>query len=140
MEIAKLRAARTLWARIVETFGGNEEAQKMTMHARTSAWTKTVFDPYVNMLRATTEAFSAAVGGADSIHVSCFDEAIQKSTAFSRRIARNASIILKEEAHIARTIDPAGGSWYVEVLTNEVAKKAWELFHKQSEKVVFSSH
>ncbi len=134
MEIAKLRAARTLWARIVETFGGNEEAQKMTMHARTSAWTKTVFDPYVNMLRATTEAFSAAVGGADSIHVSCFDEAIQKSTAFSRRIARNASIILKEEAHIARTIDPAGGSWYVEVLTNEVAKKAWELFQETERK------
>lgn len=134
MEIAKLRAARTLWARIVETFGGNEEAQKMTMHARTSAWTKTVFDPYVNMLRATTEAFSAAVGGADSIHVSCFDEAIQKSTAFSRRIARNASIILKEEAHIARTIDPAGGSWYVEVLTNEVAKKAWGLFQETERK------
>ncbi|WP_350302324.1 methylmalonyl-CoA mutase family protein [Peribacillus frigoritolerans] len=134
MEIAKLRAARTLWARIVETFGGNEEAQKMTMHARTSAWTKTVFDPYVNMLRATTEAFSAAVGGADSIHVSCFDEAIQKSTAFSRRIARNASIILKEEAHIARTIDPAGGSWYVEVLTNEVAKKAWALFQETERK------
>ncbi|MGE6718018.1 methylmalonyl-CoA mutase family protein [Peribacillus frigoritolerans] len=134
MEIAKLRAARTLWARIVETFGGNEEAQKMTMHARTSAWTKTVFDPYVNMLRATTEAFSAAVGGADSIHVSCFDEAIQKSTAFSRRIARNASIILKEEAHIARTIDPAGGSWYVEVLTNEVVKKAWALFQETERK------
>jgi methylmalonyl-CoA mutase len=130
MEIAKLRAARTLWAKIVKTFGGNEEAQKMTLHARTSAWTKTIFDPYVNMLRATTEVFSAAVGGADSIHVSCFDEAIQKSTTFSRRIARNASIILQEEAHIARTIDPAGGSWYVEVLTNEVAKKAWELFQE----------
>ncbi len=130
MEVAKLRAARTLWAKIVETFGGNEEAQKMTMHARTSAWTKTVFDPFVNMLRATTEAFSAAVGGADSIHVSCFDEAIQKSTTFSRRIARNASIILKEEAHIARTSDPAGGSWYVEVLTNEIANKAWELFQE----------
>ncbi|WP_227937675.1 methylmalonyl-CoA mutase family protein [Alkalihalobacillus deserti] len=134
MEIAKLRAARTLWSRIVETFGGNEEAQKMTMHARTSAWTKTIFDPYVNILRATTEAFSAAVGGADSIHVSCFDEAIQKSTAFSRRIARNTSIILKEEAHIARSIDPAGGSWYVEFLTNEVAKKAWELFQETERK------
>ncbi|WP_307195558.1 methylmalonyl-CoA mutase family protein [Neobacillus niacini] len=133
MEVAKLRAARTLWAKIVKTFGGNEEAQKMTLHARTSAWTKTVFDPYVNMLRATTEAFSAAVGGADSIHVSCFDEAIQKSTTFSRRIARNASIILKEEAHIARILDPAGGSWYVEVLTNEVAKKAWELFQETEE-------
>ncbi|MGE7185565.1 methylmalonyl-CoA mutase family protein [Peribacillus sp. NPDC006672] len=134
IEIAKLRAARTIWARIVETFGGNEEAQKMTMQARTSAWTKTIFDPYVNMLRATTEAFSAAVGGADSIHVSCFDEAIQKSSAFSRRIARNTSIILKEEAYIARTNDPAGGSWYVEVLTDEVAKKAWELFQETEAK------
>ncbi|MDQ1002155.1 methylmalonyl-CoA mutase [Neobacillus niacini] len=134
MEVAKLRAARALWARIVETFGGNEEAQRMTIHARTSAWTKTIFDPYVNMLRATTEAFAAAVGGADSIHVSCFDEAIQKSTDFSRRIARNTSIILKEEAQIVRAIDPAGGSWYVEVLTNEVAKKAWELFQQTEEK------
>jgi methylmalonyl-CoA mutase len=133
MEIAKLRAARTLWAKIVKTFGGNEEAQKMTLHARTSAWTKTIFDPYVNMLRATTEAFSAAVGGADSMHVSCFDEAIQKSTPFSRRIARNTSIILKEEAHVARTIDPGGGSWYVEALTNEFAKKAWKLFQETEE-------
>jgi len=130
MEIAKLRAARLLWAKIVKAFGGDEEAQKMTIHARTSAWTKTVYDPYVNMLRSTSEAFAAAVGGADSIHVSPFDEAIQKSTPFSRRIARNASIILQEESYIGHTVDPAGGSWYVESLTDQVAEKAWELLQQ----------
>lgn len=134
MEIAKLRAARTLWAMIIEAFGGSEEAQKMTIHARTSAWTKTKYDPYVNMLRATSEAFAAAVGGANSIHVSPFDEPIQKSTNFSRRIARNTSIILQEEAHIGKTIDPAGGSWYVEVLTNEIAENSWKLFQQVEEK------
>ncbi|MBP3041854.1 acyl-CoA mutase large subunit family protein, partial [Bacillaceae bacterium Marseille-Q3522] len=130
VEIAKLRAARTLWARIVEVFGGSSNAQKMYIHARTSLWTKTVFDPYVNILRASTEAFSAVVGGANSIHVSCFDEAIQKSTSFSRRIARNTSIILKDEAKMALTTDPGGGSWYIEVLTNEIAKKSWDIFKK----------
>lgn len=128
MEIAKLRAARVLWAKIVAAFGGNEQAQKIYIHARTAKWTKTKYDPYVNMLRATSEAFAAAVGGANSIHVSPFDEPIQKSTSFSRRIARNASIILQEEAQIGKTIDPAGGSWYVEKLTDELATKTWELF------------
>lgn len=130
MEIAKLRAARILWAQIVKAFGGTEDAQKMTIHARTSAWTKTVYDPYVNMLRSTSEAFAAAVGGADSIHVSPFDEAIQKPTSFSRRIARNASIILQEESYIGYTVDPAGGSWYIESLTDQVAEKAWELLQQ----------
>ena len=130
MEVAKLRTARTLWATIVAAFGGSEAAQKMNIHARTSAYTKTVLDPYVNMLRGTTEAFSAAVGGADSIHVSPFDEAIQKSTSFSRRVARNASIILNEEAHLAKTTDQAGGSWYVEQLTDQLSDKAWALFQE----------
>lgn len=134
MEIAKLRAARILWSKIVEAFGGKEEGQKMYIHARTSSWTKTKYDPYVNMLRGTSEAFAAAVGGSDSIHVSPFDEAIQKSTSFSRRIARNASIILQEEAQIGKTIDPAGGSWYVEKLTDEVATKTWELFQNVEER------
>ncbi len=133
MEIAKLRAARTLWAAIVKEFGGNEMAQKMDIHARTSAWTKTIYDPYVNMLRGTSEAFAAVVGGANSIHVSPFDEAIQKPTAFSRRIARNVGIILNEEAHLAKTTDPVGGSWYVETLTKEVSEKAWSLFQKTEE-------
>ncbi|NRR20377.1 methylmalonyl-CoA mutase family protein [Brevibacillus sp. MS2.2] len=130
MEIAKLRAARMLWSNIVAAYGGSTEAQKMTIHARTSAWTKTIYDPYVNMLRSTTEAFSAVIGGADSLHVSAFDEAIRPANEFSRRIARNTQIILKEEAHLAKVIDPAGGSWYVEWLTDALAKKAWGLFQQ----------
>ncbi|ATF13213.1 methylmalonyl-CoA mutase [Brevibacillus brevis X23] len=130
MEIAKLRAARMVWSNIVAAYGGSLEAQKMTMHARTSAWTKTIYDPYVNMLRSTTEAFSAVIGGADSLHVSAFDESIRPANAFSRRIARNTQIILQEEAHLAKVIDPAGGSWYVEWLTDALAKKAWELFQQ----------
>lgn len=130
MEIAKLRAARLLWSNIVRVFGGNEEVQKMWIHGRTSAWTKTKYDPYVNMLRGTTEAFAAAVGGANSIHVSRFDEVLGSSTEFSRRIARNTSIILQEESHIGITSDPVGGSWYVESLTNEVGKQTWAIFQQ----------
>ncbi len=133
MEIGKLRAARILWAKIVSAFGGEENDGTLNIHARTSSWTKTKYDPYVNMLRTTSEAFAAAVGGANSIHVSPFDEPIQKSTAFSRRIARNISIILQEESHIGKTADPAGGSWYIEVLTNELAEKAWVLFQQVEE-------
>lgn len=130
MEIAKLRAARLLWSKIVASFGGSKEAQKMYIHARTSNWTKTVYDPYVNMLRTTTEAFAGAVGGADSMHVSPFDEAIRPADSFSRRIARNTQIILQEESYLNQIVDPAGGSWYVESLTDAVAAKAWELFQE----------
>jgi methylmalonyl-CoA mutase len=128
MEIAKLRAARLVWANIIQAFGGNEESQKMSIHARTSYFTKTVYDPYVNMLRATTEAFAATVGGANSIHVSPFDEAIQPADEFSRRIARNTQLILLEESHLGKVIDPAGGSYYVESLTAQLAEEAWKLF------------
>ncbi|MGO0062932.1 methylmalonyl-CoA mutase family protein [Brevibacillus fluminis] len=129
-EIAKLRAARMLWAKIVEAFGGNEQAQKLSIHARTSARTKTVHDPYVNMLRGTTEAFAGVVGGADSLHVSPFDEAIRPADEFSRRIARNTQLILQNEAHLTKVADPAGGSWYIEALTDELAQKAWALFQE----------
>jgi methylmalonyl-CoA mutase len=130
MEIAKLRAARLVWSNIVQAFGGSERAQKIAMHARTSYFTKTIYDPYVNMLRATAEAFAATVGGADSLHVSPFDEAIGPSDDFSRRIARNTQLILLEEAHIANVIDPAGGSYYVEMLTAQVAEESWRLFQQ----------
>lgn len=130
MEIAKLRAARLLWSTIVSSFGGSKEAQKMYIHVRTSSWTKTVYDPYVNMLRTTTEAFAGAVGGANSMHVSPFDEAIRSSDTFSRRIARNTQIILQEESYLNQIVDPAGGSWYVESLTDAVAEKAWALFQE----------
>ncbi|WP_378952683.1 methylmalonyl-CoA mutase family protein [Pelosinus sp. sgz500959] len=130
MEISKLRAARMLWAQIVKAFGGNEEGQKMVIHARTSAFTKTVYDPYVNMLRTTTEAFSAVVGGVDSLHVGYFDEAIRPADTFSHRIARNTQIVLQQECNLTQPIDPAGGSWYVEKLTSMIGEKAWELFQE----------
>lgn len=130
MEIAKLRAARAMWSNIIQAFGGSERAQKMSLHARTSYFTKTVYDPYVNMLRASAEAFAAIVGGANSLHVSPFDEAIRPADEFSRRIARNTQLILLEEAHIGEVIDPAGGSYYVETLTVQVAEEAWKLFQQ----------
>jgi methylmalonyl-CoA mutase len=128
MEVAKIRAARLLWAKVIKAFGGNDESQKVAIHVRTSAWNKTTYDPYVNMLRTTTEAFAGAVGGCDSMHVSQFDEAIRPPDEFSRRIARNTQLILQNEANMTKVVDPAGGSWYIENLTNAVAKEAWALF------------
>lgn len=128
MEIAKLRAAKLLWGKITEAYGANTELQKMVISAETSKFTKTKYDPYVNLLRAGNEAFAAVVGGIQYLHVSPFNEPERASTAFSDRIARNTQLILKEEALLKKTIDPAGGSYYIESLTNELAEKAWELF------------
>ncbi|MFP4476056.1 MAG: methylmalonyl-CoA mutase family protein [Desulfatibacillaceae bacterium] len=128
MEIAKLRAARIVWCRIVEAFGGGEEARKMRIHCRTSQWTKTVCDPYVNMLRNTVEAFAGAMGGADSMHVAHFDEPVRIPDEFSRRVSRNVQIILQDECHFTRPVDQSGGSFAVEKLTEQVGKKAWEIF------------
>ncbi|MEW5321987.1 methylmalonyl-CoA mutase family protein [Geobacillus thermoleovorans] len=133
MEIAKLRAARRLLAQVIEAFGGGESARRIELHVRTSRFTKTVYDPYVNMLRAAAEAFAAVVGGADGVHVSPFDEAIGLPDEFSRRIARNTQLILLEEAHVANVIDPAGGSYYVETLTAKLAEEAWKLFQRVEE-------
>jgi methylmalonyl-CoA mutase len=130
IELARLRAARMLWARVVAACGGNEQAQKLNIHARTSAWTKTRADAYNNMLRSTSEAFAAVMGGCDSLHVSPFDEALGLPDEFSRRIARNAQIILQEECSFGRLVDPAGGSWAVEKLTDEIAREAWALFQE----------
>ncbi|MFA8438448.1 methylmalonyl-CoA mutase family protein [Pueribacillus sp. YX66] len=134
MEIAKFRAARMLWANIVKAFGGNDKAQRMFIHAETSKWNKTIYDPHVNILRGAIEAFAGAVGGVDSMHIAPFDELTQMPTDFSRRVARNTQIILQEEAHLGKVNDPAGGSWYVEALTDEIAKKSWELFQHVEEK------
>lgn len=128
MEIAKLRAARTIFDTILEAYEIPEEERTMHIHGRTSTYTQTKYDPYVNMLRTTTEAFAAAAGGADSLHTNHFDELFGEPNTFSRRIARNTQIILKEESHSNQVIDPAGGSYYVESLTKELAGKAWELF------------
>lgn len=127
MEIAKLRAARLLWTQIVESFGGDQSAQKMAIHARTARFNKTVYDPYVNMLRTTTEAFSGIVGGVDSLQVAPFDECIRQSDEFSRRIARNTQIMLQNECNLRQPVDPAGGSWYIESLTRQLADKAWQV-------------
>jgi methylmalonyl-CoA mutase len=128
MEMAKLRAIRLVWEKIVHAFGGNDNSQKMVIHARTSSYNKTKTDPYVNMLRVTTEAFSAICGGCDSLHVEPFDALLGLPTAFSRRIARNLQIVLRDESHFKHPVDPAGGSWYVERLTYELAQKIWEEF------------
>lgn len=130
MEVAKLRAARMLWAKVVEACGGSEESRKMTIHGVTSFYNQTRYDPYVNMLRTTTEAFSAVVGGVDSLQTNPFDEPFGPPDEFSRRAARNTQIVLNEEGHLNQLIDPAGGSYYVEKLTHEVAKKAWALFQE----------
>ncbi len=130
MEIAKLRAGRLLWAKIIKEFGGDETSQKLVIHARTSTWNKTLYDPYVNMLRTTTEAFSGVVGGCNSMQVGAFDEVIRLPDNFSRRIARNTHTILREECSLPNTVDPAGGSWYVESLTDSIARKSWELFRE----------
>ncbi|HIP70935.1 MAG TPA: methylmalonyl-CoA mutase [Anaerolineae bacterium] len=130
MEIAKLRTARILWSQIVAAFGGNATAQKMKLHVRTAVINKTVADPYVNMLRVTTEALSAALGGADSISAAPFDEVIRPPDEFSRRIARNVQIILQEEASLTRLLDPAGGAYYTEYLTDELARRAWAMFQE----------
>lgn len=128
IEIARLRAARLLWARVVAAFGGSKEAQKLTIHGRTSRWTKTRSDAYNNMLRATAEAFAGVMGGCDSLHVSPFDEAIGLPDEFSRRIARNVQVILAQECNFFRLVDPVGGAAAIEHLTDQIAREAWTLF------------
>lgn len=127
MEVAKLRAARILWSNIIEAFKGKEESKDIFIHSKTSVYNQTQNDIYVNLLRTTTEAFSAVVGGADSIYTSPFDETIGLPDEFSRRLARNTQIVLREESHLNNVIDPAGGSYYVETLTSDVATKSWVL-------------
>jgi methylmalonyl-CoA mutase len=130
MSIAKLRAARMLWAKVVKSCGGSKEAQKMVIHAGTALYNKTVYDPYVNLLRLTTEAYSAVLGGSDSVAVAPFDDVLGLPDDFSRRISRNIQMVLKEECHGHRIIDPAGGSWYLENLTENLAEKSWAEFQK----------
>ena len=130
MEVAKFRAARLLWTRAVTAAGGSSGSARMVCHARTSLWNKTQLDPHVNLLRATTEAFAAIAGGCTSLHVAPFDECIRAPDDFSRRLARNIQIILGEECHLGRVVDPAGGSWYVESLTRQLAARAWALFQE----------
>ena len=131
MEIAKIRAARLLWSKIVEQYKPECDcAYKLFINATTSAWNQSVYDPYVNMLRSTTEAMSSAVAGADSISVLPFDNAYKEADDFGYRIARNQQLLLKEESYLDKIVDPAAGSYYIENLTDEIAKGAWEHFLK----------
>ncbi|MDU5755309.1 MAG: methylmalonyl-CoA mutase family protein [Veillonella sp.] len=125
MEIAKLRALRVLWARIMEAFGAEEADRAVHVHGRTSAFTKTVYDPYVNLLRNTTQAFSGVVGGLNSLEVSPFDQPIRKADDFSRRIARNIQVMLQTEFELRQPVDPVGGSWYVETLAVAALKEGY---------------
>lgn len=135
MEIAKLRAGRMLWAKMVKAFGAKaDETCKMFVHAETSDWNKTVYDPYVNMLRTQTESMSAVLGGLDSFTVKPFNHIFEESTDFSERIARNQQLLLKEESHLGQIADPAAGSYYIETLTESIAENAWKLFLDVQEK------
>jgi len=130
LEIAKLRALRMLWACAVSALGGDETAQRLSLHVRTSQWNKTVCDPYNNLLRTTVEAFAGVLGGCDSMQTGAFDEVLRQPDEFSRRVARNTQLVLQKECDLTHVIDPAGGSWYVETLTADLAQRAWALFQE----------
>ena len=135
MEMAKFRAGRLLWANIVKAYEPAKNcAAKMFTHAVTSTWNQTVYDPYVNMLRGTTEAMSAAIAGVHSMEVTPFDRSFEDPNEFSKRIARNVQLLLKHESHFDQVVDPAGGSYYIENLTQSIANEAWKLFLEIEEK------
>ena len=135
MEIAKFRAGRMLWANIMKQYGPECAcAEKMLVHAETSEWNMTAYDPYVNMLRGTTEAMSASLAGVHSMEVLPFDAPFEEPTEFSSRIARNVQLLLKHESHFDNVVDPAGGSYYIENLTQSIADEAWKLFREIEDK------
>ncbi len=131
MEIAKMRAARMLWAKIVKQFDPkNTKSMALRTHCQTSGWSLTEQDPYNNVARTCIEAMAAAMGGTQSLHTNALDEAIALPTDFSARIARNTQIYLQQETNICKVVDPWGGSYYVEYLTDQLAKKAWALIEE----------
>jgi len=134
MEIAKLRAGRLLWAKIVKEFNPkNPRSMALRTHCQTSGWSLTEQDPFNNVARTCIEALAAAFGGTQSLHTNALDEAIALPTDFSARIARNTQLYLQEETHICRSIDPWAGSYYVEYLTDRLARRAWELIREVEE-------
>lgn len=134
MEIAKMRAARMLWAKLVKQFNPkNPKSLALRTHCQTSGWSLTEQDPFNNVARTCIEASAAAFGGTQSLHTNALDEAIALPTDFSARIARNTQIYLQEETHITKTVDPWAGSYYVENLTNDIANKAWALIEEVEE-------
>ena len=133
-EIAKMRAARMLWAKIVKQFNPkNPKSLALRTHCQTSGWSLTEQDPFNNVARTTIEAMAAAFGGTQSLHTNALDEAIALPTDFSARIARNTQIYLQQETHITKTVDPWAGSYHVEKLTEDIANKAWELMQEVDE-------
>ena len=137
MEIAKFRAARMLWAEIVKAYepkAENCDCSKMLVHAVTSQFNQTIYDAHVNLLRSMTETMSAALAGVDSIETLPFDLQYKRPDEFSERIARNQQIMLREESHLNKVVDPAGGSYYIETLTVSIANEAWKLFNEIEDK------
>lgn len=134
LEIAKFRAARMLWAEVVKAYGVDDECCKMVAHAVTSKFNMTIYDAHVNLLRSMTETMSAAIAGVDSIETLPFDLPYKNPDEFSERIAKNQQLLLREESHLNKVTDPAGGSYYVEVLTSSIAQVAWKLFVEVEEK------
>ncbi len=129
-QIAKLRAFRLLWARVVEGFGGAQSEARATIAARSSRWNTTIYDPHVNILRATTEAMAAVMGGADSVMVAAFDASHRRPNDTSRRLARNTQLLLKHEANLGRAADPAGGSYAMEAFTDLLANNGWKIMQE----------
>ncbi|MGF1670094.1 MAG: methylmalonyl-CoA mutase family protein [Balneolaceae bacterium] len=127
-EIAKLRALRTLWNKVVSAYDPEAEDSGLFIHSVTSNWNKSILDPHNNMIRATTEVLSAVIGGADMITAEPYDSHFRLPNEFAKRISRNIHHILKHEAHLAKVADPAAGSWYIEKLTDQIAEKAWDFF------------
>ncbi|NBC83082.1 MAG: methylmalonyl-CoA mutase small subunit [Bacteroidetes bacterium] len=140
LEIAKIRVARLLWSNIVTAYGGSHASGKVQIQSLTSRWNKTLYDPYVNMLRLTTEAMSAIIGGCNSLSIQPFDEIYGHTTDFAERIARNTQIILREEAQLDKTTDPAAGSYYIENITDVMAEHAWTLFQKIEKEGGYARH
>ena len=131
MEIAKLRAGRLLWAKLMQQFNPkNEKSLALRTHCQTSGWSLTEQDPFNNVARTTVEALAAILGGTQSLHTNALDEAIALPTDFSARIARNTQLYLQHETHITKVVDPWGGSYYVEALTHELVHQAWELIEE----------
>jgi methylmalonyl-CoA mutase len=126
---------RIIWARMIEEYNPKHACSKsIIINAHTSGFWNTVYDPYVNMLRATTQAMSASLGGVDGIEVKSYNSAWEEGNEFSNRVARNVQLLLKEESYFDKVIDPAGGSYYIEQLTQELAEKSWLKFQKIEKK------
>ncbi|MEA1876033.1 MAG: methylmalonyl-CoA mutase family protein [Bacteroidota bacterium] len=130
-ELAKLRSARGLWSRMLESYDADGAKDCSSyFHAETSAWNKTVYDPHVNLLRTTTEAMSSILGGVDSLTILPFDSSYRQSDEISQRLARNQQLLLREEAYLDKVVDPAAGSYYIENLTHSIIQESWKVFQE----------